>query len=126
MAFDWRLYVELARSASATGGPAGAPEAVLRSALSRTYYGAFGTARNYARDWLGFRARNDADDHGRLRHHLKTKRRLGVADRLDRLRQWRNACDYLDDVGFDLATTLAVALQEADFILASLVPPQRP
>lgn len=101
-------------------------EAVLRSALSRTYYGAFCYARNYARDWLGFRPRNDGDDHGRLRHHLKARRRHGIADRLDRLRQWRNACDYLDDLAFDPQATLPAALQEADFIFASLAPPKIP
>lgn len=68
----------------------------------------------------------DADDHGRLRHHLKSRRRHGVADRLDRLRQWRNACDYLDDLAFDPHTVLAAAVAEADVVVASLVPPTTP
>jgi hypothetical protein len=126
MAFDWKEYVEWARGAQGTGSGPPALEGILRSALSRTYYGSFCFARNYARDWLGFTPRNDGDDHGRLRHHFKAKRRRGIADRLDRLRQWRNACDYLDDLGFDPQTSLVAALQEADYIFASLVPPKAP
>lgn len=126
MAFDWKHHVEWARSVQHAKGGVPEPEAVLQSALSRTYYGAFCYSRNCARDWLGFRPRNDGDDHGRLRHHLKARRRQGIADRLDRLRQWRNACDYLDDLAFHPQITLSAAIQEADLIFASLIPPSKP
>src|SRR5438045_3292460 len=69
-------------------------------------YAAFCYARNYARDHLGFPPREDAEDHGRLRAHLKQKRRRATADSLDRLREWRNACDYLDELPGDLKALL--------------------
>jgi hypothetical protein len=85
MPFDWKEYLALARALQQQAGSAPNPEAVFRSALSRAYYGAFCYARNYARDWLGFHPRNDADDHGRLREHLKQRRRRSVADKLQPL-----------------------------------------
>jgi hypothetical protein len=124
MAFDWKEYVELARQARSAAESGPRTKAILRSALSRTYYGAFCNARNYARDWLGFKPRHGAEDHGRLRHHHTSKRRQGIANRLDRLRQWRNACDYLDDLEFDPGTALTAALVEADLIFAGLVAPK--
>ena len=123
MPFDWKEYLVLARSLQLQAGSAGNPEAFLRSALSRAYYGAFCYARNYARDWLGFQPRNDADDHGRLREHLKQKRRRAVADKLQRLREWRNECDYHDQLSFDPQTVLNRALSEASYVVSSLTPP---
>ena len=67
MAFDWKEYVELSRFLQRQTGSGVSPEAILRSALSRAYDGAFGHARNYARDWLGFKPRYEGEDHGRLR-----------------------------------------------------------
>ncbi|HEV3260526.1 MAG TPA: hypothetical protein VG013_26965 [Gemmataceae bacterium] len=124
MAFDWQSYLELARSLQGQAGTSSNAEAWLRSALSRAYYGAFCYARNYARDWLKFEPRNDPEDHGRLRAHLKGKRRKGDADRLERLRQWRNDSDYLDELTFDLQLVVPAALDEAAKVIASLAPPR--
>jgi hypothetical protein len=126
MPFDWKAYIELARLLQQQASNAAYSEAYWRSALSRAYYGAFCYARNYARDWLGFRPRNDADDHGRLREHLKQKRRRGVADRLQRLREWRNECDYYDQLSFDPEAILKLALSEAGQVVSSLPPPATP
>ena len=49
-------------------------EAVFRCAISRAYYAAFGHAFDYATSYLAFSPRNDVDDHGRLRAHLKQKK----------------------------------------------------
>src|SRR5206468_2099220 len=98
MAFDWHAYVELAVFLQQQAGSAATPESFLRSALGRAYYGAFCHARNYARDWLGFQPRHDGDDHGRLREHLKRRRRRAVSDKLHRLREWRNESDYQDEL----------------------------
>jgi hypothetical protein len=127
MAFDWGQYLVLARSLLGWGGPPAAHEAAQRSAVSRVYYAAFCNTRNYARDWLGFVPRNDADDHGRLRDHLKRRKRWAVASRLDQLRQWRNECDYLDDLaGVDLAALGTAAVAQADYIFQALTPPTPP
>jgi hypothetical protein len=126
MAFDWKEYVALALSLQQQAGTAGNPEAVLRSALSRVYYGAFCYARNYARDWLRFRPRYDGDDHGRLREHLKRTRRRAVSDKLQRLREWRNESDYQDQLAFDPESILGPALHEARYVFSSLAPPATP
>ena len=123
MAFDWHRLLELARFLQQNADAVQPDEAVLRTVLSRAYYGAFCHARNYARDYLGFTPRNDPDDHGRLRAHLRSRRRKGDADRLDRLRQWRNESDYADELGFDLAVAVLAAMGEADRVFLSLAPP---
>jgi hypothetical protein len=102
MAFDWKLLVAVSRFQYSQALNSGMGEALLRSALSRAYYGAFCYSRNYARDWLGFIPRYDAEDHGRLRAHLKKSKRWKVSEKLERLRDWRNECDYQDELTFDL------------------------
>jgi hypothetical protein len=123
MPFDWKEYVELAQFLQQQAGSAANKEAALRSALSRAYFGAFCYARNYARDWLGFQPRYDGDDHGRLREHLKRKRRRGVSDKLQRLREWRNDSDYQDQLTFVPDSILVPALREAREVISSLTPP---
>ena len=70
--------------------------------MSRAYYSAFGYSFQYATQYLGFVPRvqpeEKAQDHGRLRAHLAQRRRRQVAETLDDLRQWRNACDYVSDL----------------------------
>jgi hypothetical protein len=126
MAFDWREYLTLARWLQTNTPPGLSEECARRCAVGKAYYAAYGHARNYAVANLGFVSRNNADDHGRLRAHLKQKRRGRTADCLDRLREWRNQCDYDDDLGggmVPLDAMLASALQEADYVFSSLPPP---
>jgi hypothetical protein len=123
MAFDWKEYVELSRFLQRQAGTAANLEALLRSGVSRAYYGAFCYARNYARDWLGFQPRYEGEDHGRLRAHLKKKKRWRVSEKLERLRDWRNDCDYQDQLSFDPQIALGSALADAGYVLSSLTPP---
>jgi hypothetical protein len=123
MAFDWQDYVEVSRFLQRQTSSGVNPEAFLRSALSRAYYGAFCHARNYARDWLGFRPRYEGDDHGRLRAHLKKSKRWRVSEKLERLRDWRNDCDYRDLLTFDPQIALGSALADADYVVTNLTPP---
>ena len=125
MAFDWKAFLDLARDLQTRANGAANPEAFLRSALSRAYYAAFCYARNYSQDYLRFDPRGDPDDHGRLRHHLRSKKRGGTATRLDRLRQWRNESDYHDDMNFDLPIAVATALAEAKYVFTSLPSPRK-
>jgi hypothetical protein len=125
MPFDWKAYVALARDLEQQAGKATNPEACLRSAVSRAYFGAFGHASNYAKDFLQFQPRELVEDHGRLREHLKRKRRKGDSDRLEQLRQWRNEADYLNDLTWpDLPVTVAAAIKQAESVFASLIPPK--
>ena len=96
-----------------------------RAAVSRAYFGVFCYARNYAISFLKFEARDDSDDHGRLRNHLRDRKRQGDAKRLERLRQWRNDADYLDELPWDnLPKTVESVLSEAELVFKSLAPPK--
>jgi hypothetical protein len=126
MPFEWKAFVDLARELGKLAPGLANSEAYLRTALSRSYFGAYGHARKYAAEFLQFQAREDVDDHGRLRAHLKSKRRSGDGDRLDLLRQWRNQADYVDDLtSVDLNDMLAKATEMAERVLASLASPKK-
>ena len=122
MAFNGQETLDLARQLQTTTPPGVSDEAARRCAVSRAYFAAFGHAIRYAVAYLGFEPREAADDHGRLKAHLKQKRRAGVSARLDQLRGWRNQCDYDDDAG-DLVVMLAAAITAAEYVFAALPPP---
>ncbi len=124
MPFDWHAFLDLARWLESNIPPGVSAEAAERAAVSRAYYAAFCYARNYARDYLGFVPRNDNTDHGHLRAHLRQKRRQATSICLDRLREWRNECDYLDDLSHGLAPMLPRAIADADYVFQSLPPPK--
>jgi hypothetical protein len=125
MPFEWRGFLALARELNEQASASSNPESRLRSAVSRAYFAAYCYARNYAKEYLGFDPREDADDHGRLRAHLKTKRRSGDANRLEQLRQLRNQADYLNDLPWsDPAASTVSALGVAERVFMSLVPPK--
>ena len=67
--------------------------------------------------------RNDADDHGRLRGRLKRRRRSATAERLDRLRSWRNDCDDPSEFPGDLVAIPTAAIDAAEYVIGSLLPP---
>lgn len=61
MAFEWETFLAVARRLNLDTNPA-TRQASVRSAVSRAYYAAFRTARNYAVEHLKFppsRLRND-------------------------------------------------------------------
>lgn len=99
MPFNWKEYFRLAEFLSEF--PLGdlAQEALWRTSVSRSYYAAFCYALNYAQDRLGFQPKKSAQDHAKLREHLrKNQDYIQVADLLNNLRAWRNSCDYADEV----------------------------
>ena len=109
MAFDWKEYLDLARFLRVEGGRNITQEAAFRCTVSRAYYAAFCHARNYARDLQGFSPAYKGKDHWLVRKHFSDRRMLEIVDHLDRLRQWRNRCDYYDTVaGLDSFLTPAI------------------
>jgi hypothetical protein len=125
MPFDWKRLLNVARrlEEEADKDEANA-EALRRSAVGRAYYAAFGFARNYAKSFLGYKVKGDADDHGALRAHLKRSRRGGDAQRLDSLRWWRNDADYADELPWDdTEFMVAEAIKAAEKVFKSLTPP---
>ena len=97
MSFDWREYLGLAKELAGVPRCDYSQEAAERSAVSRAYYAAFCWTRNYAEAKLGFRPQKTADDHKLLREHLK-HHDPKLASALNKLRGWRNSCDYKDNV----------------------------
>jgi len=124
MAFDWQRFVELARAFQGQASAAADPEAILRSAISRAYYGAFCFARNYAERWLKYKPAGTEEDHRGLRDYLWNKKRQNVARALDQLRKWRNSADYDDLLPYDPAFTVQSAINEVGRVLAALPPPK--
>jgi hypothetical protein len=116
MAFDWGDYLDLARTLE-TDKVSSFQEAALRSAVSRAYYAAYCYARNYASDREGLLLANKPSDHGLVkRHHLK-KGRADLASELEDLRQWRNTCDYDDELSGDIRLLVKNAIQNAQDII---------
>lgn len=119
MDFDWKTYLDLARFLQQHSASGSQPEAARRSAISRAYYAAFCHARNYARDRHGLQLRYSGDDHYLVKQHFSHRRERGIAQKLNRLREWRNKCDYEDSIP-DLNTLLSWALSEAQMVIAIL------
>jgi uncharacterized protein (UPF0332 family) len=116
MPFDWREYLNLARQLAALQGSGHSQEAAKRSAVSRAYYAAFCWTRNYAEKNLGFQPGGKSSDHAELREHLKKKGSPELASGLNKLRDWRNACDYDDQVS-QLHQRVGSAIKIADKII---------
>ena len=116
MPFDWREYLELARELSGLRGSSYSQEAAERSAVSRAYYAAFCWARNYAEKSLGFKPKRDPRDHVELRDHLRNQGYPELASDLNKLRGWRNACDYDDQVS-QLHQQVSCSIKVADKII---------
>ncbi len=127
MAFDWKALLDVARDLAKEAPSSTNPEARYRSALSRIYFGAYGHARNYAISYLGFVTQHAAEDHGRLKAFLRSKRRQGDGDRIDQLRKWRNLADYSDTFPSEIppASTVMKALELAERIFLSLTLPKK-
>lgn len=114
--FDGREYLELAKALAGMQTAGYSQEAAERSAVSRAYYAAFGCARNYAQNALGFTPQAGSEDHRRLREHFRQQGLLRLASDLNRLRAWRNACDYERQVA-QLSNYVRVGIQLASIII---------
>jgi uncharacterized protein (UPF0332 family) len=97
MSFEWRNYLTLAEALFHYPTIPGPQEAALRSAISRAYYAAFGSTREFATLHDNFSPRYTGDDHTRLMLHYRfapdlVRRRISI--NLKRLREARNLADY--------------------------------
>lgn len=98
MAFDWRELQRLAEHLTVADVPNITREALLRSAVSRAYYGAYGLARRFAVERLEFVPHEQGEDHFRLRRRFLSRGYPRIAVNLQVFRDWRNDCDYADAV----------------------------
>ncbi len=119
MTFDWKEYLNLAQHLQVPIGSSFTQEARFRSATSRAYYAAFCYARNFARDQHGFRPNYKSNDHWRVREHFQKRQMAEIATKLDKLRQWRNTCDY-DDVVANVSHLVSSAITKAQEVFKKL------
>jgi len=116
MPFDWREYLELAKQLVGQASSGYFAEASERSAVSRAYFAAYCWVRNYSESKLGFQRTGSAEDHKYLRRYLVQHGKSRVASRLNRLRGWRNKCDY-DDQVVNLNQYVKSAIEAADKVI---------
>jgi hypothetical protein len=118
MSFDWAQLLAVAEALSESDF--GGREGCLRSAIGRSYFAAFGSARRRARE--ARRTRQSAAEHGEV--SIFFARQYGdagmeIAKLLGRLRSNRNAADY-DDQCDDPETLSAESLTYARRVLTLL------
>lgn len=100
MSFDWFDFLALADALSRNPTSPGPEEASLRSAISRAYYAAYCSVRNFADARGEILLRGKASDHWLVINHFRRSpdaSRQKIGNQLDRLRRRRNKADY-DDV----------------------------
>jgi uncharacterized protein (UPF0332 family) len=124
MKFDWSEYFNLAKELAETS-----KEAELRSAVSRSYYSAFGLARNYLCDIqqdprLSRHKTYDINVHQYvadefIHHQSKSQTMIEIGKDLSRLRKMRNKADY-EDTMFNLKREARTALMLAQNIILAL------
>lgn len=101
MTFDWSEYLKLAQELAGHIASPVSQEAKLRSSVSRAYYAAFCSARNYLSDTEGRMIPSTGQAHVYVRNEFKSssdRRRKSIGEDLNRLRVRRNKVDYEDSV----------------------------
>jgi uncharacterized protein (UPF0332 family) len=101
MTFDWYQYLVLAEYLYDNRDTFPDREACLRAAISKAYYAAFCSVRNYARDFDRLVLDESAQDHGSVKKHYiraPDPKNRQVGNSLDRLRDSRNQADYSDAI----------------------------
>ncbi|YAF94053.1 MAG: HEPN domain-containing protein [Nodularia sp. CChRGM 3473] len=139
MKFNWAEYLDIAKELaditstistdSETDSKPIISEAKLRSSISRAYYAAFCTARNYLRDILHdprlSKARTgDTNEHQYVADEFrcnksKNKKMIEIGNDLGRLRQSRNKADY-DDTIYTLEKQVNFSLKLAENIIEKI------
>jgi uncharacterized protein (UPF0332 family) len=112
MSFDWTQYLFLAQELLKDSLSSSNNEAMLRSGISRAYYAAFCSARNFLRDQRKKVIPSTAQAHGIVKGIFEGSTNtleLEIATDLDRLRIDRNKADCEDAVhGLDSMSKFAL------------------
>jgi len=102
MSFDWCEYLTLAKELGGRSDEAASSEARLRSAVSRAYFAAYCSARNYLCDADGYQPPVTWEAQKQVIETLKgsahSKQRVWIGEKLVRLKNRRNTADYDDKV----------------------------
>ena len=126
MPFNWGEYLNVSRHLENQSRQPNQSldfvEACQRAAVSRAYYAAFCTARNYAQAQMGYTPTKTGDDHKNVRELFRQHPYLymrKVFTNLKRLSRLRKECDY-DDTVDNLSKKLQEAVKLAEDILKLL------
>ena len=119
MALDGKECLEVARFLGTQPNIGYTPEAAQRAAISRAYFAAFCYACDFESQ-NGFQREYKAKDHKSLMKHLEDRGETAIADDLQRLRLWRNNCDYEKIIIGIPAQNVKSALTKADDIIKNL------
>jgi len=123
MRFDWAKYLTLAREQVELSKKHTNKEALLRCAISRAYYSAFCSARNYLRDvekakGLGKSSKVHQVVIDQFADSTNTAKK-DMGEVLRRLRELRNHADYQDRFR-NLEGTALLSLSYAKVVIESL------
>lgn len=118
MTFDWAEYLRLAEELTKPAHQ----EARLRCSISRAYFAAYCTARNFLRDKKGYLTPIGPEAQGRVRDEFKFNPNLPykkIGENLGRLKNRRNKADY-DDTVHGLPSLAASSIAQAQNVISSL------
>jgi uncharacterized protein (UPF0332 family) len=124
VAFEWREYLTLARDIDSKTAPTCCDEARWRAAVSRAYYAAFCTARDYLIECgeISHLRRDEPKLHQEVPAKYTSSndgRRKDVGRWLREMRTERNRCDYDESVP-DLRDAARQALTKSKWALDKL------
>lgn len=121
MTFRWADYLTLSQKLVAAPLD-GLEEATFRCAISRSYYAAFCTARDWAQEHDQLKLTRSAADHGDVERHFRfsnDRERQKIGNWLKRLYSSRATADYDTNVVISPSSANA-AVEEAKNILDKL------
>lgn len=99
MTFNWKEFFTLAQYLQKNcSDNSCSKEAILRTAVDRIYFAAYGLARDFAVKRHNFTPTKQADDHGKLIRHFKDRKATTIGANLEDLRNKRNMCAYESEV----------------------------
>lgn len=122
MNFDWSQYLNLAKEFLGQPTSPASQEAKMRSAISRAYYAAFISARNYLQETEGHSIPTTADAHKYVVQQFKQsadRERQNIGRNLEKLRRDRNAADYKNNVP-ELFKMSKIAVKRSQRVLFKL------
>jgi uncharacterized protein (UPF0332 family) len=122
MTFDWSQYLNLAREIIGQPTSPANLEAKRRSAISRAYYAAFISARNYLQEIEGLSIPITADAHKYVVQQFKQSSdsdRQNIGRNLEKLRRERNQADYNNSIP-ELFKITKIAVKRSERVISKL------
>ena len=121
MPFNWREYLGVSRFLIGKSGNDFSEEAAARAGISRAYYAAYISARNYAESQWGYQPQPGREtSHRDLRDKFHIEGRLEVEEKLRELAQWRKKSDYENEFHTNISRMHTNAIRRAEEVLDSL------